>query len=425
MFKISDIKYAEGGRAILYDYQTDAAIAKYFSSKEAFYIKYDVDVSGNPDSINIIPLLANVMPIAWFAGFDVYVDVLDEKFYHSLEELRREFAVHFPQIKTNAKLHVNQLEKNTISGLHTALLFSGGLDAFESLTRNIDKKPFLVSVLGADIEIKDKKRWADFQRFNAEEPVINDDRICYVESNLRTFYTYEVDLLVDIGWWGKIQHGMALITLIAPLSWLKKIGTVLIASSNTGEISFGWGSTSETDEKVRWADIAVIHDGFHLRRTEKIQNIVDFAKKTGEHIKLRVCYSELRDGYNCSQCAKCQRTMFGLILSGENPAQYGFELPSDFYELIFRNFKQGAVMTQGVAYEWQCLQEKAAHAAHPFIIKDAKAEKNNFDTFVSLDLASIINQNEGNKFAFKKLKFIVISNFPRLFKLYMNVRRKF
>ena len=425
MLKLDNLLYSDEGRKVTFEYSYDDFLSKYFNKNELYYVGYQEDISLVPKSILTIPFLANIMPIAWFVGFDVFVDELDETFYNSLLELKSEFAIHFPQIKKETKLHVKNLVSNKFEQDNYGLLFSGGLDAFESLTRNIEKKPYLISVHGADIEINDEKRWNDFKTFNLEEEIIDEDKICYVESNLRTFYTYEVDLLVGVGWWGKIQHGMALLSLIAPLSFNHGITTTLIASSNTGEVSFGWGSTSETDEKVKWANQKVIHDGFHLRRTEKIENIVAFAKKTGYQVKLRVCYSELRTGYNCSRCTKCQRTMLGFILDGENPNEYGFEVPKDFYKLIFKNFDKNAMMTVGVKYEWQCLQDKAKAITRPFIIKDENVELDNFNTFTNLNLDKIVNKNQEKLQRKRELKFIIINKFPKLFQLYLNLRRKF
>jgi len=424
MFKLNSTTFADHGKRIDYDYEVSPSIAKYFQKKELYFAAYDLDVSGIPLSIAVIPLLANVMPIAWFAGFDVYVDELDATFYDSLHHLKAEFSKHFPDIKNNVTLHVNHLVTNEFKDNNTALLFSGGLDSFESLTRNLEADPFLISVLGADIEIADTKRWNDFKRFNAEEKIVNDAKSHAVTSNLRTFYTYQVDLLVNTGWWGKIQHGIALIGLIAPLSYLKGIRTILIASSNTGEVSFGWGSTSETDEMVKWANTKVIHDGFHLRRTDKIENIVNFAHKTGHHVKLRVCYSEWRMGYNCSVCAKCQRTMLGIILCGENPNDYGFEVPDNFYDLIAKNFGANSTMTTGVAYEWRCLQEKARTSQNPFVVKDKASEKNNIATFAALPLDQIINKNAVQQAGLRRVKYFIINKFPKLFHAYLKIRRK-
>jgi hypothetical protein len=421
---LHSIVYSENGTKMTYQYTYDESLAKFFNKKEPYYVAYQENIASVPESIAVIPFLANIMPIAWFVGFDVYVNELDETFYHSLQNLKAEFAIHFPQIKADTQLHVAKKVSHSFDQENHALLFSGGLDAFESLTRNIDKNPYLISVHGADIEVADTKRWNDFKRFNLEEEIISEDRLCYVESNLRTFYTYEVDLLVGVGWWGKIQHGMALLSLIAPLSYLHQITTTMIASSNTGEVSFGWGSTSETDEKVRWANQKVIHDGFHLRRTEKIENIVTFAKKTGYKVKLRVCYSEWRTGYNCSRCTKCQRTMFGFILEGENPNDYGFEVPQDFYDLLLKNFNEKAMMTVGVKYEWQCLQDKAKTIQEPYIVSDKVKEIDKFNTFVQLNLDEIVNKNKDQLQKRREMKFVIINKFPKLFQFYLKLRRK-
>lgn len=425
MFILDKIALSNQGRTISYDYEISKSIAKFFNNKEKLFVTYDSDVTAVPQSISVIPLLANVMPIAWFVGFDVYVAELDATFYDSLQNLQVEFSKHFPAIKKDVKLHVKQLVQNTFEADNTALLFSGGLDSFESLTRNLKADPYLISVLGADIDIADTNRWSNFQRFNKEEKILNDNKLCYVTSNLRKFYTYKVDLLVEISWWGRIQHGMALIGLTAPLSYLKGIKTILIASSYTSEVSFGWGSTPETDEKVKWANMKVIHDGFSLRRPDKIQNVVNFAKKMDNYIKLRVCYSELRTGYNCSICVKCQRTMLGIILCGENPNNYGFNVPANLYDLIFKNFGPDSLMTIGAVYEWKCLQDKAKVAKNLFVVKDPISEKHKIDTFAVLPLDAIINKNAEQQLAKKIKKYKIIGKFPKLFHFYLKLRRQF
>lgn len=130
MFVVNKIEVSEEGRKISYDYSVSSEIAKYFKKKEPFYLHYQEDISTVPDSLKIIPLLASVMPIAWFVGFDVYVDEIDETFHNSLKELKKEFEIHFPEIKPNTQLHYKKLQKNTFDQNNFALLFSGGLDAF-------------------------------------------------------------------------------------------------------------------------------------------------------------------------------------------------------------------------------------------------------------------------------------------------------
>lgn len=422
MLRLDTISLSNNGKRIAYQYTLSSSIKKYFNIEKQLYVSYDQDVSKVSDSLLVIPLLANVMPIAWFAGFDVYVAEVDETFYSSLQILRTQFMKHHSDIKLKGKLVTNKLVKNIVRGEESLLLFSGGLDSFESLTRNYDKNPYLASVHGADVEIKDISRWNQFKEFNSQENIIDNNKLLYIESNLRDFYTYKVDLLVNVGWWGKIQHGMALLGVLAPLTKVFKINNVFIASSNTSEVSFGWGSTPEIDENMKWANTKIIHDGYHLRRTDKIVNVIDFAKKHEEKINLRVCYSELRNGANCNRCAKCQRTMLGIILAGDNPANYGLEVPDNFYNTILDNFGEDCTMSKGLEYEWWCLQEKAKEDTDFFIVKNEDEERKYLDTFKNLELKKIINKNVRKVSRINKTKFILRNKFSGIYKLYKKLR---
>src|SRR5690606_14434152 len=128
--------------------------------------------------------------------------------------------------------------------------------------------------------------------------------------------------------------------------------------------------------------------------------------------------------YNCSQCAKCQRTMFGLILCGANPNDFGFSVPTDFYKLLFKNFHENAVMTTGVLYEWRCLQDFARSADFPFILQDAEAEKANIARFAALPLADIVNMHAARQIEARRSKYKFINTFPQLFMLYLKIRKK-
>tara|TARA_R110002049_G_scaffold275301_1_gene453323 strand:+ start:3709 stop:4983 length:1275 start_codon:yes stop_codon:yes gene_type:complete len=422
-FKLHNINFIKEGRKIVYDYSFDPKIKSYFNSNKPFYVLYDQDVSQTPLSLAVIPLLANIMPIAWFANFDVIIDEVDETFYNSLKELRMQFEKHHPKITNKGKLICKKLVCNKFNGNNSMLLFSGGLDSFESLTRHYDKDPYLVSIHGADIEIKDKKRWHQFKEFNEKEPIINNSKLTYIESNLRDFYTYKVNLLVNnISWWGEIQHGMALLGVLAPLSYLLQVGHIFIASSNTKDVDFSWGSRPEVDENMKWSTVNITHDGYHLRRPEKIVNVIEFAKQNHNNINLRVCYSELRNGANCNSCAKCQRTMFGIILAGDNPEKYGFKVPPHFYELLLSNFNKKAQMSTGLKYEWWCLQEKIKENRPFFVFDNQENEVAFIKKFSKLDLQNTIQINSEKTNRLHRLKFILRNKFSGIYEVYKNLR---
>ena len=215
---------------------------------------------------------------------------------------------------------------------------------------------------------------------------------------------------------------MALLGVIAPLSYILGLKHLNIAASATHEISYTWGSSPKIDENMKWADTSIKHEGYHLNRVEKIENVVDFARCHNSPIKLRVCYSDKRDGYNCNTCAKCQRTILSLLLSGVNPSIYGFTAPPYLYKLILKNFGDEAVMTEGIKYQWKCLQEKAKKTTKFYIIKDEEAESEYIKRFANIDLDSIVNKNIRSVKRKKELKFILRNKFPYLYSFYQKVK---
>lgn len=423
MFKLNNILFKNEGKEISYDYSVDNKVKSYFALNKPYYVLYDQDISETPLSLAVIPLLSNIMPISWFVGFDVFIDEIDETFYKSLQILKEQFAKFHPDVDIKGELHVNKIVPNEFQGQHTSLLFSGGLDSFDSLTRHYHKNPYLISIHGADVEINDTVRWNEFKKFNSEEKILDHSRLFYIESNLREFYTYKVDLLVDhLGWWGAVQHGMALLGVLSPLSYKHGITDINIAASATNEITYSWGSSPYIDENMKWANTIVTHDGYQFKRTDKTDHVVDFVNNSEYDIKLRVCYADERKGYNCNMCHKCQRTILSLILANANPNDFGFDVPDNFYDLIFRNFGDDCIMTKGIKYQWTCIQDKATDVNSFFVLKDEQKEKVAIKKFIDLNLDDIVNKNESKVKQSKKRKHILRNKFPLLYKVYQKLK---
>ncbi len=417
-FKLNSINFEQKGRKISYNYVIDKQISKYFNKANLYYVLYDQDVSSTPQSIAVIPLLANIMPLSWFIGFDVYIDEIDETFNESLKILKKQFIKFYPDKDIKGELIINKIVNNKLTKNNSSLLFSGGVD---SLLRNIDKNPYLISVHGADVTIDDNVRWNEFKRFNNEEEILKTLKLFYIESNLREFYTYKVELLVEIGWWGTVQHGMALVGILAPLSYKYNITDINIASSATAEVNYNWGSSPLIDENMKWANSLVTHEGYHLRRTDKVDNIIDFVTNSGYNIKLRVCYADERSGYNCNVCHKCQRTALSIILHGANPRDYGLNIPDNFYDLIFDNFGEDCVMTKGIKYQWSCIQDKGKKSNNFFVLKNKEKEEIYIRSFTNLNLDEIVNKNKSKVDRSRKRKFLLRQNFPFLYKFYTKI----
>ena len=104
-FIVSSIKLRNSGKGVLYSYEVSDSIKKFF--KEPFFIDYDVSIEDVPDSILIIPLLANVLPISWLVGFNITVDSLDEQFYQAALEVKKVFIEEFPEISNKQSNIIN------------------------------------------------------------------------------------------------------------------------------------------------------------------------------------------------------------------------------------------------------------------------------------------------------------------------------
>ena len=421
---VKAISVSNNGHRINYDYTLTAGIRKYFNLDKPFYIEFQEDISSVPESILAIPLIANLSPIAWYAGFSIEIEALDQDFNTALQIIKLDFLKRQSVDELKGDVVPKKLVQNTFEKSKTAMLFSGGVDAYATYIRIFDKTPDLITLLGADIQIEDQKQWTDFTNFVESEGLLKNNDKEYITANLRDFYTYQVELLLtDIGWWGKVQHGLALIGALAPLSYVKGYKEIYIASSYTDNINIEWGSTPQIDEAITWANgVQVYHDGYDLKRQDKVDLIADFAEKADTKFKLRVCYSEKRTEFNCSYCEKCFRTIFGLILNNKNPNDYGFNVDGSVYDKMYTIFNIGSG-SKGVRYFWWELMEKAKSVDQFYVFSDREVERKQIDKIRSGSIDQLLEQKLNTpKSKSQRLKFIIRNKFPWLRNMYRKIK---
>jgi hypothetical protein len=423
MLRLNNIAYSNDGKKINYDYVVDKKYKKYFSNSNAFYAEYDVDVSSVPYSIAVIPFLSSVMPIAWFLGFDVQVGDVDKSFFDSLNEIKSELSKDWRNKHLHGELKAKNIVNNTISGSRYLMLYSGGVDAFTTYLRHREQNPDLVTILGADIPIDDIDQWEDLLRFiNAEKLLVQNNKY-HVKCNFRDFYTYKVDLLVDVGWWGKVQHGLALLGVHAPLSFVNGYKGIYIASSQVD--GFAWGSQPKTDNKVRWADLFCKNDGSELNRQKKVDLIVDFKQRTKSPVKVRVCYSELNEGLNCSRCEKCYRTILAIIFAGDDPNKYGFSVNGKIYDQVFDHFDKIQTSDIGLVNLWKDIEDKAKSDNRFFVFEDKQKESASVQRIASGELTGILTSKLNKNTQVELLKFVLINKFKYLYRSYRFIKKIF
>ena len=314
---------------ITYNYTVTGEWKEAFKIDEAFYIEYSCNIKNVPKSVAVIPLLANLLPMAWVYDAAIYLPVCDEDFYYSIKDLKKGYEEMYPMMQLKGNIIVDELQKNKCNGSGKAVFFSGGVDAFNTLVNHADERPTLLTVWGADVQFEDAIGWERVQKHLMQTAKSFGVGCVTIKSCFRRFLdegvlTRKVKKSGD-GWWHGFQHGIGIISHAAPVMYVLGSQTVYFASSFTaadkGKVTCA--SDPTIDNHVHFCGANVCHDGYEFNRQMKIHNIVQFSKKTGRKIALRVCWQS-SGGSNCCNCEKCWRTILGIYAEGFDPKEFGF-----------------------------------------------------------------------------------------------------
>ncbi|WP_123041925.1 hypothetical protein [Cohnella candidum] len=332
----------EEGRTIQYRVEYGAKAARYFSGKE-FFVQYDRPIRGVPEGILMIPLLANLLPVAWAAGADVYVDKLDRAFHESLLEVKAAFGLLYPRIKFSGELYVRQLtdDRPVLPPTRSAAFFSGGVDSLGTFLRRKEENPYLITIWGGDIGFHQPHIWHEVRRYNRDFAQAHGMESLFIKSSLRTFLNEERIAFqfgrFTHGWWPGLQHGIGMVGLCAPLAYALGIGNLYVPSALPPKlaVSIPDGSNTLINNRIRWAGAKVQLEGEELTRQDKVTLISDFirGREAGLGLTVRVCWSNKVYG-NCGRCEKCSRTIAALMAEGIDPEAAGFPMEADTRDYI-------------------------------------------------------------------------------------------
>jgi hypothetical protein len=357
---ITDVE-ANGGR-VEYEYDHSPSLRRFFGQNLA--IEYDVDVSEVPESILVIPCLANLCPVAWATGADVSVPTVDSRLLDALESARGGFEELYPEFATGSTVRADRRVDNSgftetstsestgkpasdsteasaaTEGGH-AILFSGGVDSMASYVRHREEHPLLVSIHGFDIELDDRTAWAkrapELREFGEARDLTNRFVRMNLHSALDVFSLnarfgehYADDWITSVG------YGLSLLGTCAPLSAVEDVETLHIAASGWNGCEPPGGSHHEIVDEVAWADTTVEHDVYDLTRQERIDRIAEYVREESADLEIRSCS---REGDNCSRCLKCMRTAVGLLLAGLDPDEHGYEFDRETFGYIRRRLE--------------------------------------------------------------------------------------
>lgn len=313
---------------IEYKYELSGEWAEAFNLEKSLFVEYSRNISKVPESIAVIPLICNILPISWVYDAEIYLESCDESFLKSIPEFKKGYMEMYPKMDFRGEIHVNKPETNHYSGdKGAAAFFSGGADAFNTLVMHAEEKPVLLTVWGADVKLDDVSGWKNVSEHLEITAKEFDTDYVTIKSGFRGFinpFTLNKKVIESgDNWWHGFQHGIGIIGHAAPVCYAMNKTVVYFASSFTsaekGKVTCA--SDPTIDNYVKFGDSHVVHDGYEFDRQDKLHNIAEYSKRTGTRIPLRVCWQSA-GGKNCCQCEKCWRTILEIIAEGEEPKNY-------------------------------------------------------------------------------------------------------
>lgn len=325
---IKKLVYKDG--KYLISFEVPNTLKQYFY-ENTFWMKCQ-QAGQVPSSVALVPVASALLPFAWLFDCELKVPELDKAFVQAVPRIRHGYEEMLSKVSLAGNISVDKIVDNTIErNGDSLLLFSGGVDAWCTLARHLDENPHLVTIWGADIHPENTTGWKAVNRHSAKAASAFSLQYSYIQSNFRAMfnehaineYLYRQGLCYN--WWHDFQHGIGLLSLTAPLSFVTGSSRTYIASSFTerDKGTYTCASDPTIDNMFRCCNMRGIHDGYELTRQNKLEVLSDFVNIKKIPVDLRVCF-HVQSGDNCCRCEKCGRTILGIYSVGGNPTKFGF-----------------------------------------------------------------------------------------------------
>lgn len=351
---------------IYYEYKLEGEedFKKLFWLGEFFSVEYNENIENIPESILVIPLLCNILPIIWVNNGTIYLNQIDKTFYQAIKEIKKGYEEMLPYIKFKGKIKCKKKVRNNYEPTDkTATFFSGGVDSYFTLIKRMEEKPDLITIWGADIDFENEKGWKVVKKFVEGVGKERGLKNVLIRTAVRRFIDNSElerqyhELLHD-NWWHAMQHGIGLIGNIAPYAYKYQLKTIYIPSTYTKETQVVCASRPEIDNHVRFGGTTVFHEGFEANRQQKVEKICHYVKEKEDKLKLRVCYRSL-EGENCCNCEKCYRTIMAIISQKIDPNSLGFKVDKDKMKQIEKAVTTtDMIQNESVKNLWKDIQKQ-------------------------------------------------------------------
>jgi hypothetical protein len=277
------------------------------------------------------------------------------------------------------------------------------LDSNYSLFSNIALNPRLIMIFGGDIPISNipfqelvKKEYSDFtRRESLNINFIHTNALEILNRRRVDHFFRKFNYMLEANFLQWMQGSILPLGHAAPLS-IGRFNRLLKAATYVEEVAqefneYPWDSSPSIDEKIKWANLQVKHDGC-IHRHEKV---LALKKTLDEHrVKLRVCMSQPKKknfsgAMNCSRCEKCLRTIAALIIAGIDPSKCGFSIDVTTFENLRNLFEQKKLSKLYALLHWKPLQKLI-----PEDTGGRYASEEFFEWFKKIDLDSFARKSD-------------------------------
>lgn len=299
---------------------------KYLDISQTPYWEYNQCVEDVPDSIAVVPFIANLLPMIFTFNVRLHVKEIDKSFLGCIAEYRKGYQEMIPMFSFSGEVIADAIVDNKYLGNKNCLMFSGGIDATCSLAKHDDELDDCITIWGSDIRSENRDGWNKMSASIEDCVTKYSKHWCIIRSNFRE-YLNEAALGLAVekcgdSWWHAFQHGIAILGQVAPLAFLNKYNKIFIASSFTKDHRAICASDPLTDNCFKVGSAYAIHDGFEYDRCQKVKIIFDSIAKKNITLNLHVCW-ESDSGKNCGHCEKCIRSYLNCRAMNCDPRKIG------------------------------------------------------------------------------------------------------
>ena len=336
-----------------------------------FRLVADHPLDSVPTGILAVPLLGGLVPLSWVVDSQIVAGDVDDQYLEALAEVRGVMEKTYPALKFHGSIEARPARTNSNWDPNKCcLLYSGGVDSTTSYVRNRSKNPALLMVRGTpDVRLSEREYWQRtmkrippaLEAIGAELHIVETNLLDVIDERALRWHVHSEEIS---GWWENFAHGLFLTSTCAPFTCFARTGKLLIASSFTPSTARPSGSMPESDERIRWGGLGVVHDSFDISRYEKIRDyLAPFMQSQGGGFPIKLCLGKekrLRCGrLNCGRCDKCLTTELMFLESGVDPSRCDFDMSKFSPGKIRAALENGYIHMADAPNSWRSIVENA------------------------------------------------------------------